>query len=105
MAVTSQFQADPEASSGIAVSLHETSSQINPEASSGTCTLPVSLYETSNQSQSQTNPETISSDTPPVVSVCETFGASGLISPDLADILATPAENAAVVKKRVKRIV
>ena len=56
------------------------------------------------------------SDTSPAVSVCETSGPvtrlpvnplvdSGLVSPDLADILVTPAEDAAVVKKRVKRIV
>lgn len=66
------------------------------------------FYESSNQSPSQTNPET-SSDTPPAVSAHEKsspvtrlpainpFVASGLISPDLADILATPAGDAAVV--------
>lgn len=31
--------------------------------------------------------------------------AAGLISPDLADILATPPDNTAVSKQRVKRIV
>ena len=94
MAVISQFQADPEASSGTAISLHETSSrQVH--------FLFLSIRLLFNLHLKLT----ISSDTPPETSGPVTrlpvnpLVVSGLISPDLADILAIPAEDAAVVKK------